>query len=151
LPSQHLKGLSHATLSGLPALGVAYPARILLAVSEGQSLKGSVRGRIPSEGTGERFRYVDLTAGGVKLDRDFDGVSRLGASHLAYRAIQAQQSFAVHGGHRRAPAVAVDRRADWKAFRALSDGRNLLVIENNRGGGAARHERRGHPNGAARP
>jgi hypothetical protein len=46
--AQHLKGLSHATLSGLLALGVAYPARILLAVSEGQSLKGSVRGRIPS-------------------------------------------------------------------------------------------------------
>jgi len=143
--------LSHAALSGLLALGVAYPARILLAVGEGQSLKGGLRGRIPSQRADERFGHVDLPGGGVKLDRDFDGVPCVDAGRLPYRAVQAEQSFAVHGGHRRAPAVAVDGRADVKALGALSDRRHLLVIENNRGGGATRYERRSEPNRAHRP
>jgi len=40
-------------------------------VGEGQALKDSLRGWIPSEGACERLGHVDLARGRVKLDRDF--------------------------------------------------------------------------------
>src|SRR5437763_3077087 len=70
---------------------------------------------------------------------------------LTYRSVQAEQRFAPHRGHRRAPAVAVDGCANGKALRALSDCRRLLVTEDYCGGGTAGDQRRCQLNEAHRP
>lgn len=143
---QHLESSLHAAVPGFLTLGIGYPARILLAMGEGQRLEGRVRGGIGGQGTGERAGYLDLAGSRISLDRHLDAVSSLHASRLAYRAIQAKEKLAAHRCNRRAPAVAVHGRPNRKALRTFSYGGHVFVVEHNGGGWPTRNQRRRQQN-----
>jgi hypothetical protein len=79
----------------------------------------------------------ELARRGVELDQHIDRVAGRDARCGADLLVQAEQVLTSHRRDRRLPAVAVDRRAHGEAPLARGDLGDLVVIENDGGGGAA--------------
>ena len=97
--------------------------------------------RVPREGFAQRRRHRDLSFGQIQRDLDLDRVPRLDTGAVAHGSTEAEDTLAAHPCHRRAPLVAVDRRENGKALGPLADRGHLIIVEDDGGGRAARHER----------
>src|ERR1700734_4138296 len=132
---EHLERLLHSPVPGLLAFGVRDPAAVLLPVREGQPLEGRPGVRAGRQGHGQCLGRLDLPGRRVELDSHLHLVAGLHARAVAYLPVQAQQELALHPGHAGPPGVAVDGRYHRESLGALTDLRDLGVVEYDRRGG----------------
>src|ERR1039457_6273261 len=78
-------------------------------------------------------------------------VTGLDARTLADLPAQSDQEFALHAGHARPPRVAVDGRHHREPLGVLTNLRDLVIVENHGGGGAAGLQMRREPDHSHAP
>ena len=115
------------------ALGLRHPPRELLTVGVSERVERRPGLRVGVESRCQRLGDLNCARLGVELEGEGDGVARRDSGLLAGGAAETEEVFAVHLRDRRAEHGAVDRGAGRKAFGALADGCDLLVVKHERG------------------